>query len=479
MRLTRGNPILAGMVLIAIVLASVLTAVAINQSFGLPGNLSLGLPPSRDATLRATFADANGLNRGASVVVAGAQVGQVTAVVPGGRQALVSMRIDHRFAPIHAGTVARIRYSTLLAQKFVELSPAAGTPALPDGATIPSDQTVTPVDFDQFLSALDPQTRRQAQVLVQQLGGGVAGRSATLNLLLDQLSGLTEESRGGLDTLDRHATDLDSITADLAIASRRLARSREQLGDLVDQTGRVSGTLAENDRTLDELLVHLGRTTTDLDQTLDGNERNLHDTVVTLDPFLVQLDTTLATTYPYLHAHNQDVKAAFDFLIPYIGSAIAQQDANGNFLREYIVLDTCFGQLSATRANPSTGQGCLLGVSTSGQAPPGNSHDPGGAPPAAAPKAPSAAAPKPGQGGTKCPAVLPTPPPLLPTLPPCPDLLACLPPPSPSPGATPTPTPSPSPSPAQCLGLDGLVHSLPLPLPLPLPSPLGGLLGLP
>jgi virulence factor Mce-like protein len=472
MRLYRGDPRLAGALFVVVALASVLFAVGVNRSLGLPGNWRAGLPPTRDSTLSALFDDANGLSAGAAVVEGGVPVGQVTGVTASGRHARVVMRIDRRYAPLRRGTVARIRYATLLAQKYVELSPATGTPALADGATIPSDQTVTPVDFDQFLSSLDPQTRHQAQLLVQELGGGVEGRGATINLLLDQLSGLSRESRGGLSTFDRHDADLSSIAASLAVTSRRLALSRQQLGDLVQQLARVSDTLAGSDRALDELLVHLARTSQDFDESLNGNEQNLHQVVVTLDPFLVQLNGTLATTYPYVHGQTEEFRRTADELIPYIGSAIAQKDAGGNYLRQYAVVDTCYDQMSGTRANPATGQGCLVNVSAGGPAP---------AAPSSAP-APSTGGPAPGParparpGSTPAPCPLPSPPVSPPPLPlpsPLPSLLPC---PSPLPCLPGAPAPRPTPSPSPCLGPGGVVTN---PLPLPLPSPVSALLGMP
>jgi phospholipid/cholesterol/gamma-HCH transport system substrate-binding protein len=475
MTLYRGNPRLAGLLTLAVIGAIALLAVGINNSFGLPGNLSLGLPPSRDYTLRAAFTDANGLTKGASVQVAGTPIGQVTGVTASGRQAIVGVRIDHQYAPLHTGTIARIRYSTLLAQKYVELSPAADTKPLADGATIPSDETVTPVDFDQFLSTLDPETRRQAQVLVQQLGGGVQGRAETLNLLLDQVSGLAGESQGGLGTLNAHDADLGSITSNLAVTSQRLADSRQQLGDLVANTASVAGTLSENDRSLDDLLVRLAATSRDADQTLNGNESNLHDTVTTLDPLLVGLDDNLATTYPYLHDNQADLKAAFNQLLPEIGSAIAQRDAGGNYLRQYIVIDSCFDQRSTTRANPTTGAGCLGSVSLNGPAP-----VPGSPAPPAAPPPTTGGSNKPRPTPTPCPSAIPLPLPSLPPLPsPLPTVCPSLPPCVPAPTPTPRPTPSPSPSPSPSPGCTSVVGGVTQQVPLPLPGAVGALLGLP
>jgi virulence factor Mce-like protein len=481
MTLHRGNPLLAGLVALVVIGAVVLLAAGINTSFGLPGDYSLGFPPVKDYTLRAAFADANGLTKGAGVQVAGTPIGQVTSVGASGRQAIVGMRIDHRYAPLHTGTIARIRYSTLLAQKYVELSPSAGTKPLADGATIPSDQTVTPVDFDQFLSTLDPETRRQAQVLVQQLGGGVEGRGETLNLLLDQLSGLSGESQAGLNTLNAHTGDLGSITTSLAVTSRRLSDSRQQLGELIANTASVAGTLSANDRSLDDLLVHLARTSQDVDQTLDGNEGNLHDTVTTLDPLLVGLNANLATTYPYLHDNQAQLRAAFDQLLPSIGSAIAQRDASGNYLRQYIVIDTCVDQRSAARANPTTGTGCLGSVSLSGPAAAPDPHAPPAAPPPTIPGVPggSTGAGKPTPKPTPCPSpgILPLPslPPLLPSplpQPVCPSPPPCVPLPTPAPSPSPSPTPSPG-----CTPVTGAANNVTQPLPLP--SAVGALLGLP
>ena len=123
MRLVKGNALAAGLGLIAGCLVVLIAAISINANFGFPGNLNLGWPPGFDYTLSAAFDDTNGLSHGAEVVVAGTSVGQVTNVVPSGRQAIVTMRIDRQFAPMHKGTVARIRYGTLLAQKYVELTP--------------------------------------------------------------------------------------------------------------------------------------------------------------------------------------------------------------------------------------------------------------------------------------------------------------------------------------------------------------------
>ena len=386
MRLVKGNPYVAATVLAIVVLAVLLVAGAIDLNSGLPFNLGFGVPPTRDYTLNAAFTDANGLYPGANVEIAGADVGQVTGVRIKHDQALVSMRIYHKYGPLHRGTIASIRYTTLLAQKYVELTPSAGTPALAGGATIPSEQTVTPVDFDQFLSSLDARTRHQVQVLVQQLGGGVTGEKASINALLDNLSVLAEQSPPSLDVLKTRDPQLASILDNLDTVASRLAASHAQLGQLVANTAQVNETLARSDRNLDGLLVHLASVSQDTSQTLRGNEGNLRTTVDRLDPLLTGLNPNLSITAGYFDQAAPTLKAEATYLIPEVVSAISQQDAGGNYLRQFVVINTCTDTIAPSPIKPPKGGGptggCLLPAVT-GLASPSAGHS---ASPSAAPK---------------------------------------------------------------------------------------------
>ena len=436
MRLTKGNPHLAATVLVSVVLVVIVAAVGINLSAGLPFNLSLGWPPSHDYVLSAAFQDANGVSPGANVLVAGAQVGQVTGIRIQRDQALITMRIGQRYGPMHRGTLAAIRYSTLLAEKYVELTPASGTPPLPSGAVIPSEQTVTPVDFDQFLSSLDARTRQQLQVLVQQLGGGVTGEQAAIATLADHLAGLSEESPPTLDTLRLRDPQLASILTDLDTVSARLAHSHQQLGQLVSNTSLVTETLARADAHLDGLLVHLASVSQDTSQTLRGNQANLRGTIQRLDPFLVRLTPQLATAAGYAGQAAPTMQAEATYLIPEVASAIAQRDAGGNYLRQFVVISTCYDLISRTPAKPKTG--CVAQLA--GPAIPIGGRAPASAPPGAGHKH---RAPCPSPAPT-LPVPLPSVSPSLPV--PLPSIT--LPPPLPPPPATGCPKPRRSGKPA-------------------------------
>jgi phospholipid/cholesterol/gamma-HCH transport system substrate-binding protein len=426
LRATHARHFRAGIITGAVLLALALFAVAINLSFGLPFNLSL-VPPGQDYAVKAEFTDANGVNRGADVVIAGHTVGQVTGVAVSGTRALVTMRVSHQYAPLHQFTTARIRYSTLLAQKYIEITPITGGRTIASGGAIRSDNTLSPVDFDQFLSALDPQTRAQLQTLIQQGGGALQGQQATINDLLAQLNGLSQESVAPLSTFDQHSADIDRIVANLAIVSGRLAQSHQQLGDLVGSMSQVTGTLANNDQTLAALITHLGNVMGDFDATLAGNEKNFHTTVVTLDPLLGQLNGTLSLVYGDSQIMIGQVNANNRVLQPELVSATSQRDGDGNILRQFFVVYPACDQ----SGNPQ----CQTG--------------PGSAPSSTTPSLNA---------------------PALPTLPTLPALPKCLP--TPTPPKLPAPTVSPLPCPTLLSPTaTPSVPCLPTPTPPKLPAP--------
>ncbi|TMD46397.1 MAG: MCE family protein [Chloroflexi bacterium] len=427
MRRRMQNPLRTGWRTLAGVAIVLLLALAINLSFGLPLNLSL-FPPGQDYAVNAAFTDANGVNRGADVVIAGHTVGQVTGVQAFGRRAVVSMRISPRYAPLHQHTTARIRYSTLLAQKYIEITPIDGGAEVNSGGSIASDNTASPVDFDQFLSALDPQTRARLQTLIQQAGGGLDGQQAAINDLLAQASGLSQESLAPLSTFHQHDPDLDRIVANLAIVSDRLGQSHQQLGELVQSMSDVTGTLARNDQSLAALISHLGNVMGDFDATLNGNEQNFRTTVVTLDPLLTQLNGTLAIVYADTQSSIAAINTNNRVLQPELVSAVSQTDAAGNhLLRQYFVVNPACDQVNAT-PNPQC-------QSSTGQAPSSIATPalPSLPLPRCIPTPSPPALPTPTLVPLPCPSISPTP---LPTVP-------CMPP-TPAPPKLPVPTPSPS-----------------------------------
>lgn len=128
-------------------------------------------------TVRAVFANVNGLVTTGNVEVAGFNVGTITGIgVKMGGYPVVTMQVTDSFR-LRQGAHAVIELGSLAGQlnRYVALTNGTGAP-LPDGATIPLSHTDGPVEIDQFLSALTPKVRTELRTLLHETVHTLDGR---------------------------------------------------------------------------------------------------------------------------------------------------------------------------------------------------------------------------------------------------------------------------------------------------------------
>src|SRR5690242_2923970 len=122
-------------------------------------------------TVSATFENAGQLVKGNYVEVAGRPIGKVKSIVlDNNARARVKLSVGSGFNPLHEGTTAVIRASSLsgIANRYVELHPGPqSAPKIEDGGQIGADRTQAPVDLDQLFNTLDPKTRKGLQNIIQ------------------------------------------------------------------------------------------------------------------------------------------------------------------------------------------------------------------------------------------------------------------------------------------------------------------------
>jgi phospholipid/cholesterol/gamma-HCH transport system substrate-binding protein len=111
--------------------------------------------------------------QGQTVDIAGVPVGEIGNVDLKNGVAVVSLKIRTKYKPIYRDASMILRPKTGLKDMIVEMDPgtkAAG--ALPDGGTIPVQNTAPDINLDETLSVLDADTRAYLQILLD--GGGKA-----------------------------------------------------------------------------------------------------------------------------------------------------------------------------------------------------------------------------------------------------------------------------------------------------------------
>jgi phospholipid/cholesterol/gamma-HCH transport system substrate-binding protein len=264
--------------------------------------------------LNAVVRDAQNLNPGAPVRIAGVEVGKVTAVEADEADepaARVTMELEEDALPLHEDATLQIRPRILLEGNFfVDLKPGtSGRGELDDGETLPVAQTATSVTLPEILSVLDRDTRDDLQTLLRELSIGFDGGGArALNRTIAEMA-----STYRLGALTNDALLGEQPTADL----QRVLRGQR----------RVAAALASNPAALQELVTDLNATAGAIasqDQALAAAVPALRDTLRQGYPALSALNDALPTLRTFSIEALPGVRStvpALDAAIPWIGQA--------------------------------------------------------------------------------------------------------------------------------------------------------------
>src|SRR5882672_10302187 len=111
-------------------------------------------------TYKLRFQNAGQLVKDDDVQVGGRRIGSVRKIsLTDDNQAEITVTVQGDYAPLHEGTTALVRATSLsgIANRYIALTPGPNSgPKLPDGATLQADKTTSIVDLDQLFNTLDP-----------------------------------------------------------------------------------------------------------------------------------------------------------------------------------------------------------------------------------------------------------------------------------------------------------------------------------
>ncbi|WP_327179137.1 MCE family protein [Streptomyces sp. NBC_01335] len=238
----------AGVAAVGVALVLVVTQVDAPSFNGieqlpLPGGADLGDHPYE---ITADFADVLSLAPQSSVKVNDVAVGRVTDIALGrdGWTAKVTMRINGS-VDLPANALAHLEQSSLLGEKFVQLSPPAegkAEGALADGDRIPLDRTNRNPEVEEVLGALS--------LLLN--GGGVSQLKTITTELNKALTGQQPEIRSMLQRVDTLVTDLDDHKEDITQALDGVNRLAATLAARKQDVGTVLTGLSPGLKVLEE-----------------------------------------------------------------------------------------------------------------------------------------------------------------------------------------------------------------------------------
>jgi phospholipid/cholesterol/gamma-HCH transport system substrate-binding protein len=231
-------------------------------------------PFASQYTVHATFSNANGLEPGSLVRIAGVNVGTVTGVsaepgcTPSAKAqsacqaAEVTMTISNQGLPIHDDATFAIRPRIFLEGNFfVDVSP--GTPQAPtasDGHTFPIQQGIEPVQFDQVLTGLQQNTRQNLQTLLQQYGKAVKVGGPAYNKSIQYwLPAYEYSSVVAHDALGIQPHDLSNYIAAQGTVSGAIDAHPQQLESLITDFNTTANAFARVNTALENTVIQLPR----------------------------------------------------------------------------------------------------------------------------------------------------------------------------------------------------------------------------
>jgi phospholipid/cholesterol/gamma-HCH transport system substrate-binding protein len=313
----------------------------------LPGGADLGDRPYR---VKVQFKDVLDLVPQAGVKVNDVAVGKVEEIdlAPDGWTAEVTVAVNGGVV-LPANSVAKLRQSALLGEKYVELAkPAQGKEEgrLADGAVIPVDRTNRNPEVEEVFGALS--------LLLN--GGGVAQLQDIAKELNAATEGNEPEIRSLLANVNTLVTELDGHKAEITRALDGVNRLGGTLNAQRDQVAGVLDTLEPGLKVLADQRTQL----VTLLQALDELSGVAVDTVNKSKADLVADLKALTPTLQKLAEAGTNLPNAFQLLFTYPFPDAAVDGIKGDYTNLYANIDLNLGNIVDNLG--SSRQGLLPGI---------------------------------------------------------------------------------------------------------------------
>jgi phospholipid/cholesterol/gamma-HCH transport system substrate-binding protein len=274
-------------------------------------------------TVKAPFVTAAAVTpgQGQSVTIAGVQVGLVGGVQLENGQAVVTLNLYKRYAPIYRNATVLLRQRTPLKDMYLALDPGtASAGRIPNGGSLTEAETAPDIDVDQILDSLDADTRNYLLLLLsggsEAFGGRGAQGGTPSPQAVAQLRGILKR----FAPLDQHTETFASL---LAQRSDSLRRAIHNLNLVTTALGGVNGQLASLIRASNTDFGAIASQDSELESGLSALPGTLRQTDTTLGQvksFAGASGTALGRLVPFARALAPALKATRPLVLDTTGA---------------------------------------------------------------------------------------------------------------------------------------------------------------
>jgi phospholipid/cholesterol/gamma-HCH transport system substrate-binding protein len=285
----------------------------------------------RTYPVKVELKDSGGIFAGAEVTYRGIPVGKVGSMEYTQSGVRATLDIEKEAPKMSADTVAIVANKSAIGEQFMDLQPRSNSgPYLRAGSTIPTSDTVVPLDATRLLidvgALVNSVDTKSLQTLVNEVGIAFAGYGEDLAVIIDSFSSFIKQatqsfpetqslirgSRTVLETLVDKRSEFADLTENFADLTETLVDEDDSVRTLLDKGPGATKVIRTVIKENSDDLVSIFHSLADVTATFDRRWKSIE--VLTI-LFMAQVDGGFAAVVP-----STDPKRAglFDGRIPVI-----------------------------------------------------------------------------------------------------------------------------------------------------------------
>jgi phospholipid/cholesterol/gamma-HCH transport system substrate-binding protein len=270
---------------------------------------------SKPMELKAEFSTAQAVipGQGQTVRVAGVKIGEIGGTELENGRGVVTLDIDDKYKHLlHRDATALLRPKTGLKDMFIEVEPGSdGSPLMSDGDTIPITNTAPDVNPDEFLSALDSDTRAYLQLLINGAGKGLKGHGDDLREVFKRFEPLHKDLARFSQAIAARRNNMKRLVHNYASLVDELSDKGHDLRRLVVSSNAVFKQFAAEDRNIATTINRLPGALNQTSDTLvkvDSLAKTMKPTLTRIAPVFKKIDEANHAVLPFVKEAAPEIK---------------------------------------------------------------------------------------------------------------------------------------------------------------------------
>jgi phospholipid/cholesterol/gamma-HCH transport system substrate-binding protein len=306
---------LAAIVILVVVSLGVAGYILSNQRLYLPAWVPVVGTDFYVVNAQFTSAQAVTPGQGQTVNIAGVSVGEIGNVTLKNGAANVELKIRRAHAPIYKDATMLLRPRTPLSDMYIDMKPGhprAG--AIEEGGTVPLANTKPTVNFDEFLSVLDSDTRDYLQNLLTAAGQGLDGQASNLRQGLKRFPTTGKYGTRIVKELQTRHKNIKRAITNLALLAKALGDNSKIFASLIDSSSVTFRTWASQQESIRQIIQKAPAAFGETADAVEAAEPVVEDTAIAfknLQPLADNLGISLQALRPFFRDQTRVTRDQF------------------------------------------------------------------------------------------------------------------------------------------------------------------------